>query len=176
MTKIVLGVSILLLFPGCFYKDDLQRLVDQADRRSYQALQDGRTGTGAARSASQVIQTFYYTQKYKGNPEQIRRALEQGQKSVRTAERTTSRSSRTQSLPSGTARISSNANDTPPLPRYLAVQVGQNPENKNKQIMIYDTVRNSVLGNDVYETPKAPPKGQVIRIDSIEATTAQTSP
>lgn len=57
------------------------------------------------------------------------------------------------------------------IPRYIAVSTppGENYQSPNA-VMIYDTQRQALVGNDVYELKSAPKIGSVSKYDTIQAT------
>ena len=170
-----LATATALFFTGCAVESDLHRLAEQADQQAYRALQSGRGSGQAVRSSAQVVETFYYTQKYRGNPEQIRLALERGRRATQSArppERSTTNRQRASPSSSATRATATEARlveESPTLPRYLAVSVGKNPDTRASQIMLYDTQRHTILDNTVYETTKTPQLGQALRLDKVDA-------
>ncbi|MCX7713379.1 MAG: hypothetical protein N2035_06920 [Chthoniobacterales bacterium] len=57
------------------------------------------------------------------------------------------------------------------VPRYIAVATAPSENYKSQSaVMVYDTQRQALVGNDVYELKSAPKVGTVSKYDTIQAT------
>jgi hypothetical protein len=124
----------------------------------------------AAGSAVVVGAAAYVISKHQADREQRRIAeerarayvarMEAEQKAAEAAAQ--SRAARTASAPRRTA--------PQPVPQYIAVETTPSPEAQGKSsVMVYDTQRRSLVGNDVYDLKKAPKQGSVAQLDTRQA-------
>lgn len=57
-----------------------------------------------------------------------------------------------------------------PVPQYIAVETTPGPQAQGKSsVMVYDTQRRSLVGNDVYDLKKTPKQGTVAQLDTRQA-------
>lgn len=122
--------------------------------------------------------TAFIVAKHQADKEQRRIAEERAQiwmaqqeKEIQQAKKTASRSSASSS--SATSRPSSQPSKpepTPEMPRFIAVETAPGSEFRGQSaVMVYDTQKKSLVGNDVYDLKKKPKAGSMTRLDTVQA-------
>jgi hypothetical protein len=57
-----------------------------------------------------------------------------------------------------------------PTPQYIAVETSPGPQSQGKSsVMVYDTQRRALVGNDVYDLKTTPKQGTVAQLDTRQA-------
>jgi hypothetical protein len=119
--------------------------------------------------------TAYIVAKHQADKEQRRIAEERAQmwmaqqeKEIKQAQR--SNAARTSSTTAQSSRSTTKPEPVPEMPRFIAVETAPGTEFRGQSaVMVYDTQKKSLVGNDVFDLKKKPKSGSVTRLDTVQA-------
>ena len=134
--------------------DPVQQAADAADHAGAQAARS-HEGANTLNAAFQVVETFYYSKKYPGSPEQIAKAMARGRALVNQW--------RTHTAASNPAQASRGAVQPP---HFLLVPIGKTAATNAVQMAVFDTHAEQVVGNNIYELSKVPKTNSTVKFDT----------
>lgn len=119
--------------------------------------------------------TAFIVAKHQADKEQRRLAeqraqiwMAQQEKEIKQAQR--SAAARTTATASQSSRAKPKPEPVPEMPRFIAVETAPGTEFRGQSaVMVYDTQKRSLVGNDVYDLKKKPKSGSVTRLDAVQA-------